>query len=71
MQNRWYTRHEWKTKPGIRTDGWIVLIHEKKPFVASIEWVDDSMDDIPKCWRWAKGYDLVKNAAIKDGIIKP
>lgn len=61
---RWYTRHEWKTKPGIRTDGYIVLLIEAHSTrIQQVIRVDEDQEDIPKCWRWAKIYDLVDFAA--------
>lgn len=68
---RWYTRHEWKTKPGIRTDGYIVLLIESHSTrIQQVIWVDEDQEDIPKCWRWAKIYNLVDFAARRtlDGI---
>lgn len=61
---RWYTRHEWKTKPGIRTDGYIVLlIQSHSTTIQQVIWVDEDQEDIPKCWRWAKLHNVVDFAA--------
>ncbi len=61
---KWYTRHEWKTKPGIRIDGYIVLlIQSHSTTFQQVIWVDEEAEDIPKCWRWAKLHDVVDFAA--------
>lgn len=68
---RWYTRHEWKTKPGIRTGGYVVLlIQSHSTTIQEVIWVDEDQEDIPKCWRWASIYNIVDFAARRtlDGI---
>lgn len=61
---RWYTRHEWKTKPGIRIDGYIVLlIQSHSTRIQQVIRVDEDQEDIPKCWRWAKLDKVVDFAA--------
>ena len=60
---RWYTRHDWKTKPGLRFDGQIVLLTDPHRTFCRVIDVDEDMEDIPKCWRWAKLYYVVDFAA--------
>lgn len=59
MSVKWYTRHEWKTKPGLREDCIIVLLPEPHRTWSQVLEVREDQEDIPKCWRWAKLYQIV------------
>lgn len=61
---RWYTRNDWKTKPGLRFDGQIVLLIEPhKTTSCLVINVNEDMKDIPKCWKWAKLHYVADFAA--------
>lgn len=61
----WHTRHDWKTKPGLRFDGQIVLLTEPHREFCYVINVNEDMEDIPKCWQWAKLHQVVEYAAVK------
>ena len=44
---RWYTRHDWKTKPGLRFDRQIVLLTDPHRTFCRVIDVDEDMEDIP------------------------
>lgn len=61
---KWYTRNDWKTKPGLRFDGQVVLLLEPHCATVSIVInVNENMKELPKCWRWAKLHCVAEYTA--------